>query len=584
MILKALYDYYHRSGDLPPMGFEKKEIYFIIVIKEDGTFVRIEDTREGKTPKSYIVPRGETRSSGVKANLLWDNAEYVLAVPKEITEAEKKKLSEEGFNELQKKHERNAKAKQDAYIKRCQDLLTSKPDIIEFKAVCNFYKKGINNIVDADNWGALLKERTRNITFQLEHSLDVIPSIKAVKDYLSSNDKECDIANLQYCLVTGEKGKSVRLTTSTSIPGSQATASLVSFQKSQGYDSYGKEQCGNAPISEEAEAAYVTALKRLTAKDSRNKFYIGNRTFLFWASNTTQESKDVEDGFFALLNNANTDDPNKNIAKVKETMKSIWSGLTKTISDDRFYMLGLAPNAARIAVVYWNECSLKEFAGKILQHFDDMEIEDSRKEKKPYAGVFSMLSAVTLGGKSSDVQPNLPEAVIKSIVQGLPYPFSLYSSCIRRICAEQGATTITRMAIIKAYLNRLNNNNKRIEIMLDKENTNQGYLCGRLFAVLDKIQEDANHINSIRERYMNAASTTPSSVFATILNLSSHHAEKLNEGSKVFYEKLKQEIIGNMPSDGFPAHLDLQDQGRFFVGYYQQRQEFFTSKENKSQE
>ena len=141
------------------------------------------------------------------------------------------------------------------------------------------------------------------------------------------------------------------------------------------------------------------------------------------------------------------------------------------------------------------------------------------------------------------------------------------------------------MAIIKAYLNRQNDNNKKIEVMLDKSNTNQGYLCGRLFAVLDKIQEDANNIHSIRERYMNAASSTPASVFATILNLSSHHLENLsNEGTKVFYEKLKQEIIDKISADGFPAHLDLQDQGRFFVGYYHQRQDFFTKKEKENED
>lgn len=121
--------------------------------------------------------------------------------------------------------------------------------------------------------------------------------------------------------------------------------------------------------------------------------------------------------------------------------------------------------------------------------------------------------------------------------------------------------------------------------MLDKSNTNQGYLCGRLFAVLDKIQDDANRIHSIRERYMNAASSTPASVFATILNLSSHHLENLsNEGTKVFYEKLKQEIIDKISADGFPAHLDLQDQGRFFVGYYHQRQDFFTKKEKENED
>ena len=120
--------------------------------------------------------------------------------------------------------------------------------------------------------------------------------------------------------------------------------------------------------------------------------------------------------------------------------------------------------------------------------------------------------------------------------------------------------------------------------MLDKDNTNQGYLCGRLFAVLDKIQDDANNQHSIRERYMNAASATPAAVFATILNLSSHHSEKLNEGRKVFFEKIKQEIIDKISPDGFPAHLDLQDQGRFFVGYYQQMQSFYIKKEETTTE
>ncbi len=124
----------------------------------------------------------------------------------------------------------------------------------------------------------------------------------------------------------------------------------------------------------------------------------------------------------------------------------------------------------------------------------------------------------------------------------------------------------------------------RFLIILDKENQNQGYLCGRLFAVLDKIQEDANGIHSIRERYMNAASATPSMVFATVLNLSTHHIEKLNPGGQVFYEKLKQEIISKLDAKGFPPHLNLQDQGRFFVGYYHQRQDLFMSKENKEME
>ena len=252
--------------------------------------------------------------------------------------------------------------------------------------------------------------------------------------------------------------------------------------------------------------------------------------------------------------------------------------------DDRFYIAGLAPGKARIAVVYWAELPLKDFAHAILRHFEDMEIIDARKEKKPYMALKSILATVTLGGKLKDVTKNLPNAVIKSIFQGLPYPDTLYHSCLRRIRAEQ-AVSITRAAILKAYLNRKYTNQKPIQIMLDKENTNQGYLCGRLFAVIDKLQNDANHIHSIRERYMNAASSTPATVFATILNLSAIHANNLNnEGSRIFYDKLKQEIISKINADGFPSHLDLQDQGRFFVGYYQQMQSFFLTETKQTEE
>ena len=280
--------------------------------------------------------------------------------------------------------------------------------------------------------------------------------------------------------------------------------------------------------------------------------------------------------------NEEEDNPNRNIEQVRKTFNAIYSGSLKTSLDDKFYILGLAPNSARIAVTYWSELPLKQFAALILRHFNDMEIADTRKEKKPYMGLRSILAAVTLGGKSSDATPNLPEAVVKSIFQGLPYPYTLFAGCIRRIRAEQ-SINITRAAIIKAYLNR-NDNQQKIEVMLDKENTNQGYLCGRLFAVLDKIQDEANNQHSIRERYMNAASATPSAVFATILNLSYHHSEKLNEGRKVWFEKIKQEIIDKISPDGFPAHLDLQEQGRFFVGYYQQMQCFFTKKDEQATE
>ena len=565
MILKALYDYYNRCDNLPAKGLEEKEIGFLIVLSPKGEFLRFEDCRTGKDhARLYLVKKHVGRSSAAVANYLYDNSAYVLGY------SDKSNGKEQLYF--------------DAFKTQIVDIAEAFPDSNEILAVKAFYDNSREEIIQTVSQDPLWEDIKKNLSkkystfsFRIEGDLRIVAEKKEILQL-----EEKDSSDATFCLVSGEYGVPVDTTTATMIPGSQATAKLVAFQVNSGYDSYGKSKCGNAPISEEAEFAYTTALNSMLQKGSRNKFMLGTRTFVFWAANNNEASMETEESLFELLGFSEeaNDDPNANLMKVRKVFESIYSGIMKTGLDDKFYILGLAPNSARIAVVYWSETTLKDFAEKILRHFSDMEIHDTRKDKKPYMGIREIITSVTLGGKMSDATPNLPEAVVKSIFQGLPYPQTLYSACIRRIRAEQ-KLTITRAAIIKAYLNRQSNNNKKINIMLDKDNNNQGYLCGRLFAVLDKIQEDANKISSIRERYMNAASSTPSAVFATILNLSVHHSEKLEEGRRIYFEKLKQEILDKVSADGFPTHLDLQDQGRFFVGYYHQRQDFFTSKKEQ---
>ena len=567
MILKALYDYYNRCDNLPAKGLEEKEIGFLLVLSPEGQFLRFEDCRTGKDhARVYLVKKHVGRSSAAVANYLYDNSAYVLGYSEKSNGKEQLYL--------------------DTFKEKVESIGDAFPDNKDITTIRKFYSNSRDMIIELVSQDALWEDIKKNLSkkystfsFRIEGDLKIVAEKKELLQLEECNDKaEAD----DICLVSGKHGPSVETTTATMIPGSQAIAKLVSFQVNSGYDSYGKTKCGNAPISEEAEFAYTTALNSMLQKGSRNKFMLGTRTFVFWASNNNEASKETEESLFDLLgfSEDTNDDPNANLMKVRKVFESIYSGIMKTDLDDKFYILGLAPNSARIAVVYWSETTLKDFAEKILKHFSDMEIQDTRKDKKPYMGIREIISSVTLGGKMSDATPNLPESVVKSIFQGLPYPQTLYSACLRRIRAEQ-KLTITRAAIIKAYLNRQSNNNKKIDIMLDKDNNNQGYLCGRLFAVLDKIQEDANKISSIRERYMNAASSTPSAVFATILNLSVHHSEKLEEGRRIYFEKLKQEILDKVSADGFPTHLDLQDQGRFFVGYYHQRQDFFTSKKEQ---
>lgn len=572
MILKALYDYYHRCDSMPPFGTELKDIHYLVVINKDGKFIRLEDCTIGKNETaSFLVCRKVERTSAEAANFLYDKSEYAFGFP----ESDKSKSCFNCFKE------------------KVKEIAKKVPDNTDIQALMKFYnqepKEIISQLTLDPLWENIIdykskKSATKDLMFSFRIEGDnkiIAEKEELIKLNYGTNEAKTDAV----CLITGNKCNPVETTSATMIPGSQATAKLVAFQVSSGYDSYGKEKGFNAPISEEAEFAYTTALKHLLSKESKNRFLIGIRTFVFWASSNNEAAQQAEDEMFNLFGFAteqNTDDPNKGIMQVRKVFEAIYNGTLNTKDDDKFYILGLAPNAARIAVVYWQETPLKDFAAKILKHFDDMEILDTRKEKKPYAGLHSILGAVTLGGKSSDATPNLPEAVVKSIFQGLPYPFTLYASSIRRILAEQNPT-ITRVAILKAYINRINNNLK-ITPMLDKENTNQGYLFGRLFATLVKIQKDANKIETIRERYMNTISSTPAAVFSTIMNLSVHHLAKLQEGKAIYYEKLKQEIIDKLSSKAIPTHLDLQDQGLFFIGYYHQWQDFFTGKADDADE
>lgn len=553
MILKALYDYYNRCEGLSAKGLEQKEIGYLIVIDKDGAFVRIESRmKDKKTAQTFLVLQTIKRSGRKYApNILWDNYEYVIG----------------GADESAKKH--------DTFIRMIEKLKEQVSSDRYLKAISEFYKKNekLEDIIKNDVLYEEMHKSKKNISFLLQGESKIAAENEKVWNLILSQSADDGIYGI--CLVTGKKDSVARL--HTTIKLTKDTGPLVSFKTDRGYDSYGKEQGYNAQISGDAEFAYTTALNAMLQKGSHNKFSVGNRTFVFWASSNSEAAEQTEGSLFDLLGytEEEVDDPNAKIEQVRKVFTAIYSGSLKTSLEDRFYILGLAPNSARIAVVYWSECSLKEFAGKILCHFEDMKIKDTRIDKKPYMGIKSMLAAVTLNGKQSEATPNLPEAVVKSIFQGTPYPFTLFSACIRRIRAESGnkdAIRIARMAIIKAYLNRINDNNKKIETMLDKSNTNQGYLCGRLFAVLENLQYAANKQDSIRSGYMNAASSTPSAVYPTILKLSNSHYSKLakdKKGLAIYFDNQKKEIMAQI-SD-FPDTLDLSDQGRFFLGYYHQK-------------
>ncbi len=571
MILQALYEYYQRKAadpesNIAPEGWEWKEIPYLIVIDEGGQFLRIEDTHEGegrnRRARRFLVPQGEKRSTGIKPNLLWDNVEYTLgANPRSRSDIDKRHAS------FKRRLQSDTGAMfSNPLIQAVVKLLDSEPlkQIEADKNSTVIWK----NVFEGNSF----------ITFKVQGT-----NFQSVCDILRQGDQAKSLdtkEDKERCLITGETATIARL--HSSIKGVRGTntsgASIVSFNLPS-FGSYGKNQNYNAPIGESTAFAYTTALNNLLGKDSSNKVLVGDTTVVFW-SQKKAEVFDLEAGFVWLFK-SDKDDPDKGITAVKALYQAVASGRLPLDEDNRFYVLGLAPNVARISVRFWKTGTVSDFARRIKQHFEDFKIVHGLKDHE-HLSLYQILSATALEYKMDNVPPNLAADVIVSVLDGMPYPRTLLQQCVRRIRAERHVNR-SRAAILKACVNRFNRfynkNEKEVLVGLDRTNTNTGYRIGRLFAVLEKIQEESSPgINTtIRDRFYGAASATPVTVFPQLLKLKNHHLAKLHPGRKINLEKEIQEVFESFKS--FPSHLTLDEQAYFAIGYYHQRQDFFTKKD-----
>ncbi len=597
MILQALYEYYQRKADLPREGFENKEFKFIIVIKKDGTFVDLIDKREGKRGKEYLVPKAMGRSGSNSwqiTSLLWDHYGYVLEYPKDSSD----------------KSMEMAKKQNIVFVNTIKSL----PDEIKqdegVSAVLSFYEREQKaEVKKHPNWDDCSKIKGCNLTFQLDGDNNLIPQRKIVHDYQASissksnvnnNDGDEDNSSLEaMCLITGNRNFIARTHSATPIKGSKSNAKLVSFQKNMGFDSYNKEQALNAPISISAESSYTTALKYLINSPS-NKVFIADSTTIFW-SEKESTSFNLEKELPWYISDSPKDDPDRGVNAVKALYNSIHSGQLPREKNNRFYILGLSPNAARIAVRFWRVGTVWEIGEKIKNHFDDIEMIKAAYERD-YCTLNELLVSIGVEtkdrkkpniiyfkGRYYEVPPNLAGSVITSILDGSQYPSTLLQQCIRRIRAEVSKkdnkgkllnnVTRPRAAILKAYLNRINRTNnqniKEVNMALDKENTEVGYVLGRLFALLEKVQEESAkpiRLNStIRERYYASFSSSPIVVMPLLLKLKNHHMAKLSGGLKNWFETEIKQVVDLLKPAEIPGHLTLEQQALFAVGYYHQK-------------
>ncbi|MRS03494.1 type I-C CRISPR-associated protein Cas8c/Csd1, partial [bacterium] len=499
---------------------------------------------------------------------------YILAWPKSDNEADKAMAA--------KQH--------DSFKKTIDTLACHYPANPEITAVKLFLENDdFSDIFSCPDWEECKKIKGCNFSFVLEGKNKLVCENDDVKSYITENedgdDESDDTEKLEeregICLVTGERATIARLNPRTPILGTKSNAKIVAFQKNMGFDSYGKKQSFNAPVSKAAAFAYSTALNFLLAKESKQKLLIGDATAVFWAEKKHQ----LEDVFADIFGEPAKDDQTQDIKALIAALRAPQIGARPELDPQtKFYVLGLAPNAARIAVRFWYQDTVQQVLDHIERHFEDCAIVHGPNQPDTLY-LFRLLVSTAMQGKSENIQPNLAGDMMRSILSGTPYPQSLLSAAIRRIRAEH-EISYPRVALVKAVLARANryyhSDQKEVGMSLDITNNNTGYRLGRLFAVLEKAQEEANPgLNAtIRDRFYGAASSTPVAVFALLMKLKNHHIAKLeNRGRAINFEKLIGEIMAGI--DEFPAHLSLADQGRFAVGYYHQRQEFFTKKDNQ---
>ena len=605
MILQALYNYYEamrKAHRIATPGLEVKPIRWVIVIREDGSFVRLKDLKDPSDKKSkgqdYLVPAGLKRSGKCPpAQPFWDNRKYILGYEE----------SAEGVSPCTDRLE--------DFKRLMAEIAELHPDNASFQAVCRFYEHYLGDEMplpeDAHTERILASDW---MTFQLQGDTELLATQDDAHDYAAQAYSTED--NLGRCLITGEEKPLAAFHARIVAPGSQAGATIASFND-PAYLSYGKKQGENAPISKYASFAHTTALNELL-RNEQTRYTLGDISYVFWNSDLddpsinetfrtvtfegvrdddTQEQSDTNDEQPKRKSKSKkkASNPTQDTYKVLEQFKAIRGnrGQGEHWEDARqFYVLGLAAGG-RITIKYWQQGTVSEIFDRVYQHLVDMNIISwdgfVDEENTPLRSLYGIVKSVSTPSKSSTFATNLVQSIVESILSGNPYPMTLQQACVNRITQERTVSEL-RAAILKGCINRkarIYKQLKELDMALDKQNDNIAYLAGRLFAVLEQIQQASlgKGVNAtIRDRFYASASTRPNMVMGRLIALSNHHLSKLRKekpGLAVNLEKLLGEIFALIPAEAptFPATFSLDEQSLFAVGYYHQKVDTYRKEE-----
>lgn len=584
MILQALVNHYETladQGKVSRQGWCQAKVSYALDLDAEGNLLGIiplkqEEERGKKTiwvPQIMEVPEMTSRSSGVSANFMCDNSKYLLGIDGDGSG----KRVLECFQAAREKHE--------AILEQVQSEAAL--------AVKHFFSnwnpmKAKENLELFEKWDDVTAGG--NLVFyvgsQYAHE---DPDIRNAweESLLAAGNESREI-----CLVTGKKTEISRIhTVIRGVQGAQSSgAALVSFN-APSFESYGKVQSFNAPVGKYAMFAYTTALNYLLSQ-RKYIFMLGDTTILFWAEGGEQIYQDLFMG--AMEPTEDNQEVLRGIFSNLQAGRGIDVDGIQINPEQDFYILGLAPNAARLSVRFFYQNHFGAILSNIKNHYEQMRIVRPSWDNIEFPGAWRILfETVNQKSKEKKPQPNMAASVFESILSGKKYPESLYANVMIRIRAEQGKGKVTRgrAAIIKACLIRNHGKQWTEEgsfVGLNEQCKDVAYVLGREFAVLEAIQEDANPgINAtIKDRYFNSACAAPASVFPILLKLKNSHIRKLETGKRIFYEKMLTGLQGMVEvetdrSAAFPRRLSLEEQGMFILGYYHQVQKRFEKKEEK---
>jgi len=588
MILQSLYALYDRLKDdedyqIASPGYSLQKISFKVVLKPDGKLFDIQDVRITDGDKmlpqqKMVIGDNKSTGSGLNPCFLWDNGGYMLGykpIDKKISSSEQKKHK--------KRMVKTFRAFKEKHLK-----LESEINDSDYSAVCRFLESWNPDL--AADYPVLMDVSTGFGLFQIIGKICYVHEEIRINKWWDGKLKNAEKGDVSgQCLLTGEYSDIARLQPKIKGIGEKA-APIVGFNEAA-YESYGKTQAFNAPVGSAAAFCYGTALNALTNGRMRSKhlFRLADTSVVFW----TDRPAFTENIFVEIVTSGSlpltSDEVQDEDLRQKLELffnalkkgKKAYAELDNDPDQTKFFILGLAPNAARISIRFFHQSSISELLENLYKHFNDIRVErqfgeNSKRPDPEFPPLWMLLRQAAR--ESKEIPSILSGPLLRTIITGVQYPQGLYSAVIRRIHADR-LINYSRACVIKGYLTR--NIKMEVKMSLDEERKDPAYRAGRLFAVLEKTQKDAlgDVGATVRDRFYSSASATPRSVFPRLLRTYQHHLSKLQPGAKINREKLMQQILDTL--ENFPAHLNLSEQGLFALGYYHQTRAFYTSKKEE---